>query len=551
MIVNSELRGQNLSRRAILRMFGLSAGAVALAACGPANQPTASAPTAVPAASKPGPTPVLATTVAAAKPTAPIAADQPRSGGTLRVGILTEPPNMDGFIQLSVIRNQLWLFFDKLIDMDQKGMAQPRLASSWDMGSDFNQLKLNLRQGVNFHTGREMTSEDVKWNLERTHDPKAGNGNLPPLFANLKDVEAPDKNTVLLNFVQPWPAVFDILNFVNIVDPQSQPKDTPVGTGPFTFGEWKSGDSLRLLKNKNYWQSGKPYLDEIVFHFIKDAQAMVVQLESGAIDVADPAPTTDAARLQKLPDYQVVVSSNPAAINILGVNVATPPLDKKQVRQALNFALDRQRMVDSALGGFGEPRILPWPSTSIAYDPATANTYAFNLDKAKALLSAAGVADFEVELTYPTSTPEYQTMGQIYQADLRKLNITLTLKALDPAAWNNYVIQTKTWGLSFATTPPVNLHPSSVLARVWTSPASNINNFRSDAWTDLAGRVAATGDPAKLKALSAELNQFLLDESWYIPLSSAPPKLAARTSIRGIVFDANDTPTYYDAWLST
>src|SRR5439155_13796249 len=187
--------------------------------------------------------------------------------------------------------------------------------------------------------------------------PKAGNGNLPPLFANLQDVEATDRNSVLLNFAQPWPAVFDILNFVNIIDPQSMPKDTPVGTGPFTFGEWKSGDSLRLLKNKNYWQPGKPYLDGIVFQFIKDAQAMVVQLESGAIDVADPAPTTDAARLQKVADYQVVVSSNPAAVHILGVNVATPPLDKKQVRQALNFALDRKRMVDSGLSGFGEPRI--------------------------------------------------------------------------------------------------------------------------------------------------------------------------------------------------
>jgi peptide/nickel transport system substrate-binding protein len=186
----------------------------------------------------------------------------------------------------------------------------------------------------------------------------------------------------------------------------------------------------------------------------------------------------------------------------------------------------------------------------VAFDPVTARTYAFDLDKARALLTAAGVGGFEVELTYPTSTPEYQTMAQIYQGDLKKLDIEMTLKPLDSAAWNNYVIQTKTWGLSFAMTPPVNLHPSSVLARVWTSPTSNINNFRSDAWTDLAARISATGDPAKLKAISQELNQFLLDECWYIPVTSAPPKLAARDTVHGLAFDANDTPMYYDAWLS-
>ena len=91
------------------------------------------------------------------------------------------------------------------------------------------------------------------------------------------------------------------------------------------------------------------------------------------------------------------------------------------------------------------------------------------------------------------------------------------------------------WGLSFAGAPPVNLHPSSVLSRVWTSPTSNINSFRDDAWTDLAARVAAEGDPAKLKPLSLELDDYLLDQSWFIPMTSAPPKIAARANVRGVV----------------
>ena len=550
-----------ISRRAMLLTIGLGAGAALLAACGPATAPLA--PTAAPPKPTTAPAPTVAPTAAPPRDAdcrgirapsqlaAPAAATgQPRPGGTLRVGVISEPPNMDGFLQLSIIRDQVWLFFDKLIDIDQSGVAQPKLATSWEMAPDFKQLKLNIRQGVKFHSGRELTSEDVKWNLDRTHDPKAGNGNLPPLFAFLKEIETPDRNTVVLNFDQAKPAAFDIINFVNMVDPQSEPKERPVGTGPFTFGEWASGDRLRLIKNPNYWDAGKPYLDEIVFQYIKDPQAMVTALEAGVIDVADPLPTTDAARMQTSSNHQVIVSTNPAAIHIVGVNVVTSPFDNKQVRQAINYALDRRRMVDIGLSGFAEPRILPWPKTSVAFDESKAATYAFDLDKAKALLSGAGVTTFAAELTYPTNTPEYQAMGQIFQEDLRKIGATLTLKPLEPAAWNNYVIQTKDWGLSFATAPPVNLHPSSVLSRVWTSPASNINNFRSDAWTSLASRVAAEGDPAKLKTLGLELDDFLLDESWFIPLASAPPKIAARATLRGVTFDANDTPTFRDAWLA-
>jgi peptide/nickel transport system substrate-binding protein len=526
-----------------------------LSACGPASGVPA-APTPVPATAVPTqaataaqPTPAATATVARVESATPNpqAAPQSRPGGTLRVAVISEPPNLDGFIQLGIIRDQLWMMFDKLIDIDQNGVPQPRLAESWEMAPDFTHLTLHLRQGVMFHSGREMTSADAKWNLDRTHDSTAGNGNLPPLFAFLKEVETPDSRTVVLHFDQAKPAAFDILNFVNVLDPQADAKQRPVGTGPFTFGEWASGDHLRVVKNPNYWEAGKPALDEVVFQFIRDPQAMVTALEAGTVDIVDPVPTTDAVRLQKDPSYHVVVSSNPAAINILGVNVITAPFDKKEVRQALNYALNRKRLVDVALSGFGEPRVLPWPTSSIAYDAGKAATVTFDPDKAKSLLSEAGVNGFSAELTYPTNTPEYARMAEIFQSDLASIGVNLTLKPLDPAAWNNYVVQTRGWGLSFAGAPPVNLHPSSVLSRVWTSPANNINSFRDDAWTELAARVAAEGDPSKLKPLAMELDDYLLDQSWFIPMTSAPPKIATRANVRGVVFDANDTPTLRNA----
>jgi peptide/nickel transport system substrate-binding protein len=277
---------------------------------------------------------------------------------------------------------------------------------------------------------------------------------------------------------------------------------------------------------------------------------MLVQLEAGVLDVAKGPAPNDYARYKSDPAYQAILHSVSGNYFLFGLNLSIPPLENRQVRQALNYALDRARMVQTALGGFAEPRVLPWPSSSVAYDPAEAARYPFDLDRAAALLSAAGLSGFETELTYPIN-PEYQAMAQIYQADLKKIGVSLNLKPLETAAWNNYVISTKTWGLSFAGAPPANLHPGTILSRVWTSPASNICNFRSDAWTDLAARVAAEADPARLKTLSLELDRFLLDESWFIPVTSAPPKLASRAGIGGLQFDATDTPTYPGAWVAS
>src|SRR6478735_4027021 len=152
-------------RRAILRLIALG---TVLSACGPASPlpatpaPATSAPTSAaaptPAQPAPGPTATSAR-VESATPT-PQPAAQSRRGGTLRVAVISEPPNLDGFIQLGIIRDQLWMMFDKLIDIDQNGVPQPRLAESWEMAPDFTQLTLHLRSGVTFHSGREMTSAD-------------------------------------------------------------------------------------------------------------------------------------------------------------------------------------------------------------------------------------------------------------------------------------------------------------------------------------------------------------------------------------------------------
>ena len=137
------------------------------------------------------------------------AASQPRSGGTLRAALTADLPNLDPHINTTTAHENLFLAFDRLIQYDDQLQPQPMLAESWDLSSDLKQIKFNLRKGVQFHTGREFTSDDVKWNLLRVRDPKSPSVGFRNQSNWFTTIETPDKYTIILKSEQPRPALFD------------------------------------------------------------------------------------------------------------------------------------------------------------------------------------------------------------------------------------------------------------------------------------------------------------------------------------------------------
>ncbi|HKE94804.1 MAG TPA: ABC transporter substrate-binding protein, partial [Povalibacter sp.] len=176
-----------MTRRAALRLLAPAAGAAIVIACsGPAAP---AAPTSAPAAAAApsGPTP------AAANPTA---ATTPKNGGTLRIGLASEPANVDGHIRTPGSDLTYWLAFDRLIDYDDKAKPTPGLAESWDVAPDYKSVTFHLRKGVTYHSGREFTSDDVKWNFLRVRDPKLAGSTLGAYSLWWSAIETPDKYTV-------------------------------------------------------------------------------------------------------------------------------------------------------------------------------------------------------------------------------------------------------------------------------------------------------------------------------------------------------------------
>lgn len=547
------------TRRDVLRLLGSATAASLLAACSQAAPP---APTA-PAPSTPRPGTVSGAAASTASPaTQASSQNTPKPGGTLGVGMIGDLGTIEGHQVTQATVNVTFLAYDRLIDYDDKLNPQPMLAESWDVSSDLTRFKLNLRKGVQFHSGRELTSDDIRYNLERVRDPKLAGlvGSLAAQSAWFSSIETPDKNTVVLTSDKPRPGAFDFFEYFNILDretaqgPDSRTK--AVGTGPFTFVEWVQGDHFTFTRNKNYWQSGRPYLDGVTIKVFADAQAQIAQLEAGALDLADSPPVRDATRLRQDPNYTYLGTFIGGQYFCVFINTSVSPLDNKTVRQALNYALDRQRFADTVMVKLvGPGQDLPWPPQAGAAEPAKNNVYTFDLDKAKSLLASAGVGPFEIDilyhnLAYPT---EIQALAQFYQADLAKIGIKANLRLLDFASFADTVFNQPYHGLAIAGGAFAHLAESTTAfttGRGANLVQGNWSHYKNDELSQLVQAAGVEPDAAKRKQLYSQINDMYLDQVFNMPVSLYPAMSLAHSKVHGVRYNLLPGLVYTDAWLS-
>jgi peptide/nickel transport system substrate-binding protein len=542
MTSTSSARG--LTRRGVLRWLLVGGTAAVVAACsGPA-------PAAAPAA--PAPTPPAGGTTTASTSTAPSAQQQPKTGGTLRWGLLGNIVTLDGHNYGGT--PHIFHVFDRLILLDEQLNWQPRLAQSWDINNDYTRVTLHLRQGVQYHTGREFGGDDVVWNFNRVKDPAVGGGIFASYVAPLKSVESPDKYTVVITTNQPYPYVSHILQTLNMLDPvtMQQPDGVskPIGTGPFKFVEYLQGDHLTLTKNPNYWRSGLPYVDQLHMPIFSDPQTMMASLEGGALDTAVNAPLRDAARLQNDPKYRVILNKNSGASYVVQPNCTLDPTGTKQLRQALQYGIDRQRIADTILLGLGAPNNLPWYPTSPAYDAAKDKTYTFDLDKARSLLQQAGLSDVRLDFNYSTAVAEAASMAQIVQADLAKIGVALNLKPTEPPQLSAEQYGVKYAGLAMGTSLFGHVQPGVLFGSPYYGPLNNWSGLKDDRFRDLAMAMSTETDPARARQAYANWNDYVLDQSFTISIATLLPRVATTANVQGVKYDMAYLLDGTEAWLS-
>jgi peptide/nickel transport system substrate-binding protein len=364
----------------------------------------------------------------------------------------------------------------------------------------------------------------VAWNVRRvSSDPKvAGGGFYNWMSQTLTGVETPDKNTTVLVAERSWPAVFDTLSLLSIIDPvtfEASGPSKPTGTGPFTFADYAQGDHFTLHKNPNYWQSGKPYLDGIEIKIFKNPQSMMTQLEAGAIDLVLSLPLRDVARLAKDPAFVATFHEYSGGANLVFAQMkdGAGPTTNKQFRQALNAAIDRKRRSDTALLGYGAPKTLP-----------------------KTL-----------QVIWNATVTDNATGMQIYQQDLARIGLTLTLKPVEPVAFVDQPYNSKFANLAASATLYGNLRPGFFAGNVYYSPFNNWSSFRSERLLQLTDGLLHETDAAKQKQIYADWMDYIQDESWAMPWSNTAPRFMHSAKVHGVRWNLADYMQTNDAWLST
>jgi peptide/nickel transport system substrate-binding protein len=196
--------------------------------------------------------------------------------------------------------------------------------------------------------------------------------------------------------------------------------------------------------------------------------------------------------------------------------------------------------------GTGIAESLPWPSSSPAFEASKQNFYAFDLDKARSLLKAAGVSDLTLDCNVLAAWPQLVSFAPVYQADLAKIGVTLNIRALELVTWVDEAVNRKYKGMYLSNSTFAQLEPSSTLSNGRaTDPNSNNSLFKDETYSRLIAQASAETDPEKRKALYSQVNDILLDESFIMVLAGAPPTLVAHSSVKGIEPSAHDG-FYYD-----
>jgi peptide/nickel transport system substrate-binding protein len=553
-------------------MLGIS-GAALLAACAPAAAPATPEP---PAASAPPPAtnPPAAAAVIAPAPTISVSATSAgtappaamgtpvKTGGTLHTGMVGDIITTDGILWQPNNSATVGMCYDALLTYDDNLQPQPRLAESWDLSADGTRIKLNLRKGVHFHSGREFTSDDVQYNLLRARDPKNPFAAVVAVgSAWWTGIDTSDKYTVILTSDKPRPGVFDFLLYLRILDKDTMEGPDAAtrvnGTGPFKWTEWVSGDHITLERNADYWDTGRPYLDGAQISIMRDQQQMVSALEAGTTDVAFLAPIQDSFRLKDDPNYIVTNRHDVGQYFYLTANATVPPTDNKQVRQAINYAIDRKRFADTVLKSFGgDAQDLPWSPVSPAWDASKNNVYTFDLDRARSRLDDSGVSNLQCDIAWATAgfSSEYASLAAILQSDFASIGIKTDLKPQDNApftAAGNGLTPSYN-GIRLSAGAFANLAEASsqfTLSRTY-GYLSNLAGFYDDHYKALVQSASTEPDASRRKQLYGEINDFLLDASYSMAICPYPDMLIMRKNVRGLGYATSLEWTLRSAWLA-
>jgi peptide/nickel transport system substrate-binding protein len=441
---------------------------------------------------------------------------------TLTVALVSHPPTLDPhmhFERVGVLVNIN--MFDSLLHRNTKLEFEPGLATSWKALSDTT-WEFKIRKGVRFHNGEILTPEDVKYSFERVLDqtkksPQYGN------IRAIKEVKVVDAETVHIITDKPFPLLLERLVYFGIVPKkhvmavgdQAFGSTAPVGTGPWKFVEWKRDQLIRLEAFDQYWR-GKPPFKYLVFRAIPEYATQYAEVKTGGVDIIREVSADITPELKTHP--QTYVSSTPILrVHFVELDMRSAPFDKKAARQAANYAIDKQTIMQKLMAGLATQVATTVQPLAFGFDREI-KPYPYDPKKAKELLAQAGFpngVDITLHSSSAANRPIFEAIGQM----LTEVGLRTTARMWDPGpAWNKF-FQSEgkatngsygTWGNYSVFDADAVLHPL-----FHTEQGGWIGKWytRVEGLDKLIDEGRSTVDQAKRKRTYSQIQQMIREEA--------------------------------------
>jgi len=484
---------------------------------------------------------------------------QPVDGGILRLAFSADPAGMDPALGPSgmshVVIEQI---YSTLMSLDPDAQPYPDLAESYEVSDDGLQYTFNLRKGVTFHNGDELTAEDVKFTFDRLRAPDSGYA-YDSQVATIDNVEVVDPYTVRFHLNAPTGPFLTYMAFPGssivpkkLLESGHDLNAQPVGSGPFKFVSYQPRSMIVFEKNADFYEEGKPHFDGLEFHLIADVTALTNAVLSGTVNFSNEIPPKDWQTVISAPGI-VGQTLEGSRFYWLLPNHDRSPLDDQKVRQAIAHAIDRSAIVAGTFFGQATPilgGVIPewnWAYADIDYFNPRGD-----VDKAKGLLAEAGYPDgFETSLTMASSFPAMVSMAPIIQANLAAVGIKASIDTMEiPRYWDEI------WAPS----------AFDLTAMYWVSPLADpddfvYNNYHSGTALNVQKSINAEMDAILTKAKSGITQEerkanYLLQQEMSLEQMPIVPLVNAWLLIAHTDKLKNYTPmrsgflkTIKDAWL--
>lgn len=427
----------------------------------------------------------------------------------------------------------LFNVFEGLVKPDSEGNLNDAVAESHTISEDGKVYTFTLREGVKFHDGTPVTAQDVKYSIDRCSSTENGEP-LVSAFAAIDSVNIVDDKTVEIVLKEGDTDFLPYLTAAVIPEHNKTLESTPVGTGPYKYISRSPQENVVLEKFDDYW--GTPAnIETVKLQVVANADTIVTGLNGGSIDMF--ARVTQAQADQLSGDFEVLEGTM-NLVQAMYLNNEKAPFDKKEVRQALCYAVDPQAVMDMISDGKGAKLgSSMFPAFGKYYMEELNDMYAADTAKAKELLAQAGYPDgFTFTLTVPSNYQQHIDTAQVVAEQLKQIGVTANIQLVEWETWLSEVYTNRNYEATIVGVDAASLTAAALLERFTSDASDNFINFDSAAYDEAYAAAKASADDGEKTGYYKECEKILAEEAANVYIQDLPSFVALNKKYGGYEF---------------